>query len=166
MTQYPYTLWHSKGAYRVSQVLFEANVFARKNICLEYISLPTYHALRWTPADPPQSYQNDWIVLASAFCTASPSACSVLRCCIKLTRSAIRPCGLLVSLCTLHVIRYLQTCNTRYGWMVNPYPAGTCTPQEMPSFAWRTHPTLAAEHFSLNRFSCVSEIRNFSDSRV
>jgi len=27
--------------------------------------------------------------------------------------------------------------------MVNPYPTGTYTPQEMPSFAWRAHPTLA-----------------------
>ncbi|MGO9568745.1 MAG: hypothetical protein ACLP5H_14510, partial [Desulfomonilaceae bacterium] len=30
--------------------------------------------------------------------------------------------------------------NTRYGWLVRPYPAGTRTPQETPSFAWRTHP--------------------------
>ena len=28
--------------------------------------------------------------------------------------------------------------NTQYGWMVNPYPAGTCTRQEAPSCAWRT----------------------------
>ncbi|MDM8561990.1 hypothetical protein QUF54_01390 [Candidatus Marithioploca araucensis] len=27
--------------------------------------------------------------------------------------------------------------------MVNPYLTGTCTLQDMPSFAWRTHPTLA-----------------------
>jgi len=33
--------------------------------------------------------------------------------------------------------------NTRYGWMVSPYPIGTYTLQEMPSFAWRTHATLA-----------------------
>ena len=27
--------------------------------------------------------------------------------------------------------------NTRYGWAANPYPTGTCTPQETPSFARR-----------------------------
>ncbi len=29
--------------------------------------------------------------------------------------------------------------NTRYGRMVNPYPAGTFTQQEAPSCAWRTN---------------------------
>ena len=29
--------------------------------------------------------------------------------------------------------------NTRYGWLVGPYPAGTLTLQEAPSFAWRTN---------------------------
>jgi hypothetical protein len=28
--------------------------------------------------------------------------------------------------------------NTRYGRLVRPYPSGTLTPKEMPSFAWRT----------------------------
>ncbi len=32
----------------------------------------------------------------------------------------------------------LHNCNTRYGWLVRPYPAGTFTLQETPSFAWRT----------------------------
>ena len=31
-----------------------------------------------------------------------------------------------------------HSANTRYEWMASPYPAGTCTPQEAPSFAWRT----------------------------
>ncbi len=31
-----------------------------------------------------------------------------------------------------------HSANTRYEWMANPYTAGTCTPQEAPSFAWRT----------------------------
>jgi hypothetical protein len=29
--------------------------------------------------------------------------------------------------------------NTRYEWLVKPYSAGTRTPQEAPSFAWRTN---------------------------
>ena len=35
-------------------------------------------------------------------------------------------------------VNLLQNCNTRYGWLVKPYPVGTSTPQEAPSFAWRT----------------------------
>ena len=29
--------------------------------------------------------------------------------------------------------------NTRYGWLATPYPTGTFTLQEAPSFAWRTN---------------------------
>ncbi len=32
----------------------------------------------------------------------------------------------------------LHTRNTRYGRLAKPYPAGTLTRQEAPSFAWRT----------------------------
>src|SRR5215813_7810868 len=55
------------------------------------------------------------------------------------------PCGLRGSLCTLHLcrsalhLRFLHSCNTRYEWLVRPYSAGTFTPQEAPSFAWRTN---------------------------
>jgi hypothetical protein len=60
------------------------------------------------------------------------------------------PSGLHDSLCTLRLCcsRSLQSPdqhdavrqrrNTRYGWMASPYPTGTCTRQEAPSFAWRT----------------------------
>jgi hypothetical protein len=30
-------------------------------------------------------------------------------------------------------------CNTWYEWLVRPYSVGTLTPQEAPSFAWRTN---------------------------
>src|SRR5262249_48604046 len=55
------------------------------------------------------------------------------------------PCGLRGSLGTLHLCRsvlhrdFLHSCNTRYEWLVRPCSAGTCTPQEAPSFAWRTN---------------------------
>ena len=29
--------------------------------------------------------------------------------------------------------------NTRHRWLARPYQTGTCTPQEAPSFAWRTN---------------------------
>jgi hypothetical protein len=34
--------------------------------------------------------------------------------------------------------------NTRYAWVVRPYPRGTFTPQETPSFTWRTNAAAAA----------------------
>ena len=53
------------------------------------------------------------------------------------------PCGLRGSLCTLQPLRSASpppnSCNTRYGWLVRPYPMGTSTPQEAPSYAWRTN---------------------------
>ena len=55
------------------------------------------------------------------------------------------PCGLHGSLCTLQLSRsalhrsFLHSCNTRYEWLVRPSSVGTCTPQEAPSFAWRTN---------------------------
>ena len=33
---------------------------------------------------------------------------------------------------------FLHHCNTRYDWLVRPCSAGSFTPQETPSFAWRT----------------------------
>ena len=56
------------------------------------------------------------------------------------------PCGLQDSLCTLHLscsqknyllLRHRR--NTRYGWVVNPYPTRTLTWQDAPSCAWRAN---------------------------
>jgi hypothetical protein len=48
------------------------------------------------------------------------------------------PYGLCGSLCTLQsfcsVLNIFHNCNTRYGWLVRPYPTGTYTLQETPSF--------------------------------
>ena len=48
------------------------------------------------------------------------------------------PYGLCGSLCTLQlfrsVVNLLHNCNTRYGRLVRPYPTGTSTLQETPSF--------------------------------
>ena len=55
------------------------------------------------------------------------------------------PYGLHDSLCTLHLFCSTQKAslrhrrNTRYGWMANPYPTGTFTLQDAPSFAWRAN---------------------------
>jgi hypothetical protein len=53
------------------------------------------------------------------------------------------PYGLQVSLCTLtlyfrsSVAQLLNKINTRYGWMVNPFPTGTFTLQDTLSFPQR-----------------------------
>src|SRR3989338_4653002 len=54
------------------------------------------------------------------------------------------PYGLQDSLCTLHLLcspaqlRWLRRrCNTRYGWVVSPFPTGTFTRQDAPSLSWR-----------------------------
>lgn len=55
------------------------------------------------------------------------------------------PYGLYNSLCTLHLLcsgefhPLRHRCNTRYGWLVRPCPTGTCTLQDVPSFAWHTN---------------------------
>src|SRR4029079_12372866 len=42
----------------------------------------------------------------------------------------------------------LRICNTRYGWLVRPYPAGTRTLQEAPSLSWRTRSSCSTERRS------------------
>ena len=37
------------------------------------------------------------------------------------------------------ILEFRHRRNTRYGWLVRPYPTGTCTLQGAPSFAWRTN---------------------------
>ena len=113
----------SPGTIRVSQVL--------------NISLHTCHALR----GPRQTLRSlsfiGFFVLASGPLTPSPSALSSITGLYQDFRECGLPCGLRGSLCTLQLFRsvvdLLHNCNTRYGWLVRPYPAGTLTLQETPS---------------------------------
>ena len=43
-----------------------------------------------------------------------------------------------LTLCCFSSFVFLHNANTRYGWLTIPYPTGTLTLQEAPSFAWRT----------------------------
>ena len=67
----------------------------------------------------------------------------LLRGCVKLqgVRSPLRSLWFPVyaSAGSFGFTTLLSNCNTRYGWLVGPYPAGTLTLQEAPSFAWRTN---------------------------
>ena len=106
-------------------------------------SLHAYHALRWTPADPREAHQNASSVLASGALKPSPSALSRLRGCIKLwgVRSPLRSTWFPVYASTVSfgscASSTVATLGTS-GWL-DLTLAGTSTPQEAPSFAWRTN---------------------------
>jgi len=59
-----------------------------------------------------------------------PAACTIL--CVRFTHF-------------VHLWKFIQQLrfrrgrNTRYGWVVNPFPTGTSTLQDAPSFAWRSN---------------------------
>ena len=106
-----------------------------------YASLHACHGLT-TPADLRILAIADASVLPSGSLKPSASAIAISKLCQRL-RERDLPCGLHDSLCTLHLFCSHQTSmlrhrrNTRYGWVANPYPTGTFTLQDAPSFAWR-----------------------------
>jgi len=106
------------------------------------VSLHASHAL-WTPAGPPSTHP-----FLGALCVGFWPVNTIAACFIALTRlyqalgSAVFPTGYVVPCIRLncfvrscsHLLNDLpDNCNTRYGWMVSPSPAGTCTLQETPS---------------------------------
>ena len=92
---------------------------------------------------PPHPSHSGCFVLPSRTLTLSASATSLSRSCTSTSGNAISPYGLQNALCTLalHCCSRLtplrSRTNTRYGRVANPYPTGTFTPQETPSFARR-----------------------------
>lgn len=61
---------------------------------------------------------------------------------LKVIIQDLTPRPLRGSLCTLQLCRsvylhLLDSCNTRYGWLARPCPAGTFTPLDTPSFPRR-----------------------------
>jgi hypothetical protein len=62
-----------------------------------------------------------------------PTACTIL--CVRFTHFV----RLLKLAFFQNKLRLRHGRNTRYGWMVNPYPTGTFTLQDAPSFAWRSN---------------------------
>ena len=93
----------------------------------------------WTPADPRGLHPVGPSVWASGTLTPSPSAFPLLRGCVKLpgVRSPLRSmwCPVYASAGSFGITPLLSNCNTRYGWLVRPCPAGTLALQEAPSFA-------------------------------
>ncbi len=102
--------------------------------------------LRATLSDPDRPSR---ISPLRSLCVGFRNGNTVAACFIGVTRlnrlgECGLPCGPQDSLCTLRIFRsvvvdfLLHIRNTRYGWLVRPYPTGTLTLKEMPSFAWRT----------------------------
>jgi hypothetical protein len=138
-------------------------------------SLHASHAL-WTPADPRSTHHIALSVLASDPLTPSPSACWDLRPC-SLSRLSSRPGGVrpplratwfpvyastaLVRFCSFLLNDLPHSCNTRYGWVVNPYPLGTFTPKETPSslgaLTDQHHPPrgCGVRHSPLDKLQCA-----------
>jgi hypothetical protein len=62
-----------------------------------------------------------------------------------------------------------SSCSTRYGWVVSPYPEGTFTPQETPSFAWRTNENVsrrAGSRLEPSPTEVIARATPFNDQRV
>jgi hypothetical protein len=105
-------------------------------------SLPACHGLR-TPADLPLLAQTEVRVLPSGALKPSASAIAISKL-YQHFRGRGSPCGLQDSLSTLRPScspgsrpRLRHGRKTRYGWAATPYPTGTFTLQETPSFSWR-----------------------------
>ena len=105
-------------------------------------SLPACHGLM-TPADLIILAISDDVVLPSGPLKPSASATTPLSKLYQHFRERGSPYGLQDSLSTLHLScspqpsRLRHRSKTRYGWVANPFPTGTFTLQDAPSFAWR-----------------------------
>ena len=97
-----------------------------------------------TPAGAQHPVHLDAFLLASPCLTGSPPASFMVTRLDIFGRGASHPTACMVPcVCLRHVVRlsaFLHNANTWYGWLTNPCPARTFTPQEAPNFAWRTRP--------------------------
>ena len=91
---------------------------------------------------PPHPHHDGCFVLASGTLKPSPSATNSSRSCTSTSGCAVTPTAYRM-LCLRFAClvrpspRLRHKRKTRYGWVANPYPAGTFTQQDTPSFSWR-----------------------------
>jgi hypothetical protein len=107
-------------------------------------SLPACHDL-WTPADLPILAMTDALVLPSV-CVQTLGVRNKRHFeavpALQGTRLPLRPTGYSVDASSLLFTvspRLRHGRKTRYGWVATPYPTGTFTLQETPSFSWRSN---------------------------
>ncbi len=126
---YLVSIFSPAGAYGASQV--------------PGTSLPACHGL-WTPADlhHPRHYRMISCCLRITLNPRHPQPTPLSKLYQHFRRRG-SPYGLRDSLSTLHLSCPPQSSplrqrrKTRYGWMASPYPTGTFTLLDAPSFAWR-----------------------------
>ena len=76
-----------------------------------------------------------------------PTACTIL-CVPKALCGAGSTLHPLCSLLEVNQLQFRRGRNTRYGWTVNPFPTGSFTLQDAPSFAWRSNAYITGRAFS------------------
>jgi hypothetical protein len=97
---------------------------------------------------PPHPSHCGCFVLSSRTLKRSTSATSLFRSCTSTSGNAISPtvyrilCVRLPCNCCSRLAPLRSRTNTRYGRAADPYPTGTFTPQETPSFARRDNDTV------------------------
>jgi hypothetical protein len=106
-------------------------------------SLPACHGL-WTPADLSTLALLGVLVLPSADVKPSASATTAFRSCTGTSGRAVTPTAYRILCLRFAQILFVVSPSllsplstgrkTRYGWLAKPYPAGTFTLQETPSF--------------------------------
>ena len=107
-------------------------------------SLPACHGL-WTPADLPILALSDGLVLPSADVKPLGIRINSFRSCTSTSGCAVTPAA-----CRILCLRFAHLLfaailallrigrKTRYGWLAKPYPTGTFTLQDTPSFLGAT----------------------------
>ena len=107
-------------------------------------SLPACHGL-WTPADLHILAKTDTLVLPSVHVKTLGIRNSHIEAvpARQGTRVPLRPPGFSVDASSIWFAVITTTTprglKTRYGWGASPYPTGTFTRQETPSFSWRAN---------------------------
>ena len=151
-----------QGLYTISDNVSSSQVFhVQERLGLPKfffdVSLPACHGLR-TPADLHNLATSVALMLPSGALKPSASAIAMSKL-YQHFRVRGHPYGLQDALSTLRPscspqasLRLRHGRKTRYGWVASPYPTGTFTLQDTPSFSWRdngkaqrrglTHPRL------------------------
>jgi len=111
------------------------------------VSLPACHGL-WTPADLHTLANPGASVLPSVDVKPLGIRNKLISKLYQHFRERDLPYGLQDSLSTLHpscslLLQLRHGCKTRYGWVASPFPTGTFTPLDTPSFARRDNAKLS-----------------------
>ena len=112
-------------------------------------SLPACHGL-WTPADLPILALSDGLVLPSADVKPLGVRNYSFRSCSSTSGCAVTPaayrilCLRFIHLLFAALLALLRNGRkTRYGWLAKPYPTGTFTLQDTPSFLGAITPEIS-----------------------